>query len=214
MQRRVFLLLAAILTLPAFAKAAVIGPSQSVFEFVEGTATADIEIFLTLGPGEVYTDSTLRTLVHNGTSGPAVTHVFGDDSAAITAGLLAGSIWAGGGNAGIALGDEGTTAQGNGRNTMVIYQVPGAPEPSNIEGLHTRLTFTLAGVAPGDYFVSLAGTDLNSLDENFETLPVPLQVNSFTIRVVAVPEPSTMILGGLGAAGVAVVAIRRRRRAA
>lgn len=211
MQRRVFLLLGLILAVPALANASVIsvqgGPNIALLP-----NTAGQQITLQISGADFYTDSNLRMSINGGVGpAPAVSLVFGDPAGAIPGANLAGSVWAGG-SAGTAGTPNGTTADSSGLELIAAFQSAGGGTPQNTAGIYAVLTVSTVGVGAGNYALSLAGTDLfNGLDENFDPIPVPLQLQGATLSIV--PEPSSVVLGLFAAAGMVAVVIRRRRAA-
>ncbi len=84
--------------------------------------------------------------------------------------------------------------------------------------LVAHIQFTLTGAAPGTY--SLKSTTLSPhssevSDTNFVSHNLPASIYKLTITstgtLASVPEPTTLSLLGLGAAGFGVAAYRRRR---
>ena len=203
MQRRVFLLVGLILALPMVAQANVISLTGGGNNVVLQPNTADQIITLEITGTDQYTDSNLFLQINNNVGpAPIVTGIFGDDAGAIPAGNFAGSVWAGG-SAGVVLVGLSPGAG--------FVTAGSAPISSN--GLYALLNVSTVGITGGEFPVTFIGTDLiNGLDEEFEPIYAPLTTVPFTISVV--PEPSSIVMGLFGAAGVAAVAIRRRRRSA
>jgi len=78
-------------------------------------------------------------------------------------------------------------------------------------------TFTFSGLSAGSAVTVSAFPDpksANNVDGNHNNLDSLITQSSAAITVVAVPEPSTVILCALGTCAVGVGAWRRRRRAA
>ncbi len=210
MQRRVFLLLAAILSVPAIASANLIGLQGGGNSIVLAPNTANQIITLTITGPDAYTDSSLFALVNGGSGpAPAFTAVFGDNAGSIAS--LAGSVWNNGGG-GISSDPNGVRGGGStGLDLFVGFQTPGGASQTT-NGVYAILTVDTTGINGGDFLVDLGNTTLfNGLDEFLDPIPAPLQVGSFTISIPVVPEPSSIVLGLFAAAGLAAVAIRRRR---
>jgi hypothetical protein len=169
------------------------------------------QVPINLNGPDAYTDSNLRMIINGGVGpAPAVSLVFGDPALAIPAANLASSIWVNG-SAGIFGPPNGTTQDSSGLVPVAFYVAAGAA-PQTTNGLHTMLTISTVGVAPGDYTFDITTSDLfNGLDEDFNPIPVPLTFTAVTLRVV--PEPSSIVMGLMAAAGMAAVVIRRRRNA-
>ncbi len=88
----------------------------------------------------------------------------------------------------------------------------------NVPGLGTyfvaHITFTIAGAMPGTY--DLESTTLSpkiSAVDTFGRFPGNPNLPAAHYSVTIVPEPATAGLLGLGTAGLAVVLLRRRKRA-
>ena len=199
MQRRVFLFLALVLCVPAMALA--------------NSLTAPVGVVLTGGPGQVitigisgndfYTDSNFAGTIDAG--GPLVTAIFGKaaPSGAIPVGNLAGSVWAGSGFSGTA--DYGLTPAAG------FFAPSGA---QNTAGTYVTLTIDSTGVVAGTYNLDMSATSLfNGLDENGDPVVVNLSFVGGSFIMPGVPEPSSVVLGLFAVAGLAAVAIRRRRTA-
>jgi hypothetical protein len=209
-------MLLALLVAPAIANANDLsfgptGPGSTTAVAVLQPGLAGQSVSINLTGTDFYTDSNLRMIINGGVGpAPAVSQVFNDPALAIPGANLVGSIWANG-SAGIFGSPNGTTADSTGLVPVAFYVSAGATS-QNVNGLHTLLTISTVGVAPGDYTFDITTSDLfNGLDENFEPIPVPLTFTAVTLRVV--PEPSSIVMGLMAAAGMAAVVIRRRRNA-
>jgi hypothetical protein len=169
--------------------------------------TAGQQITLLMSGSDFYTDSNMRLKINGGVGpAPRVTHIFGDTGGAIPGGSLAGSIWEGG-YAGIGNDAQGTFPGASGLDVLGAFATP-VFTPQNTPGTYVVLTVTTVGVTGGQYAFDLTGTDLfNGLTNDFDPIPVPLELATIVLQVV--PEPSTYALAAIGAA--AIVAFRRRK---
>jgi hypothetical protein len=171
--------------------------------------TAGQQITLLMSGSDFYSDSNPRFKINGGVGpAPRVTHVFGDTGFAFEpTSVLDGSIWENGGG-GIGINAQGTYPSASGLNMVAALYTLGFT-PQNTSGVYLVLTVTTVGVPVGPYSLDLTGTDLfNGLDNEFDPIPVPLELSSIVLNVV--PEPSTYALAAIGV--VALVAIRRRKR--
>jgi hypothetical protein len=195
MQRRVFMFLGLLLATSAMANASTLSLSGSGELLPE---TAGQVITLVLNGSDTYTHGNFFGQVASG--GPSVQTIFGASAGSIPAGSLAGSLW---GSAGI--GSIGTEPNFSFSTTNFV--------PQSSSGLYATLTVSTVGVAPGSYLVSLDGTELfNGLNEDFDPIPsLNFVAQPFTLTIV--PEPSSIVMGLMAAAGMAAVVIRRRRTA-
>jgi PEP-CTERM motif len=217
MQRRVFLLLAVIVCVPAFAQAAITITAGNHI-LLANTAGQPINIMLTSTAGSIYSGTDMRTTI--AAAGPVITHVFGDPAGVITPlAAYSGSVWANG-SAGIGGSPDGTAPGDTGRRVIGAFATPGFSN-SSASGIYATLTIDTTGVAPGVYAFSLSnhpngatGVILTN-EETFEPENIPdLVLVDGTLTIPQVPEPGSIVLGLFAVAGLATVAIRRRRRAA
>jgi hypothetical protein len=202
---RTFLLFAVLVGagIPSAAKANLIS-LQGSGELLPNTAGQ--QITLLMSGSDFYTDSNLHFKINGGVGpAPRVTHVFGDTGGAISpVSLFAGSLWQ---NGGIAVPPQGTYPGSSGLDMMVPLWTS-AFTPQNTSGVYAVLTVTTVGVPVGSYSMDLTTTDLfNGLTEEFDPIPVPLELAAITLTVV--PEPSSYLLALLGVAAVFTVRARR-----
>lgn len=208
MIRRAFLVLGLLLVVPAFAQATTVsvvgGP---VIELLPNTP--DQVISFRIDATEAYSSTDVKTQI-NGGVGPApfVTHVFNDPAAGIPVGNLAGSVWQNG-FGGILLDPEGTAPGSSGLTTSVGFSTPGFGA-TNASGLYMTFTISTVGVPAGNYLLTFDDSIITYVDEDFNGTDIAVNWVPATLSI-PVPEPSSVVLGLFGAAGLAAVAVRRRR---
>jgi hypothetical protein len=206
MRRQFIASLLLALLAPVFAHASVLSLQGDGVLLPE---TSGQHLVLMISGNDFYAFSDLQFTVNGGVGpAPAITHVFGDTDRNIPKALLVSSVWQGGG-AGIDQFPKGTTTESSGLQTHVGFISLNGGAPINTVGIYAVLTLTTVGVPAGEYHVDLEGTWLASgVDEEFEYIPVPLELPDIVLRVV--DEPSTIMTAAAG--GVALLFFSRRRR--
>jgi hypothetical protein len=207
MQLRVFAILGLLLVAPFAAQAntIVFQGGGSVVELPANSVGQTVT--LVMSGGDSYSDGNLLTTIAAG--GPAISAVFGDNLTAIPVGNLASSVWVNG-FAGIAQAPNGTTFDSSGRELQISFATAGLGS-INTQGI--VMQFTVDTFSPGDYLFDLNNGSFfaNGLDEFGDPVFVNMDFVPLTLRVV--PEPSSIVMGLMAAAGMAAVVIRRRRTA-
>ena len=202
MQLRVLILAAMLLGMPAIAAGSTL-TAPGNFPLLANTAGQVVSLSLT--GTDAYTDAVFSGTIAAG--GPLVTAIFATAAppGAIPTANLDGSIWANGfgltNSYGLTPGAAFSTENSASQTTAGIFIV---------------LTLDTTGIDAGTYAFDISATVLNN-GLNLDTFqPIPsanfaTENGSFVIG--GVPEPSSVVLGLFAVAGLAAVAIRRRRTA-
>jgi hypothetical protein len=199
------------------------GPSRAdlVFQFADSTGTAGSAFTVNQGGTvdvRVYLAQTGGTtnLSSNGLVDGGVALQFSSSApftVASASAISPSSAFGGSNNTNVSTSSGTTTA------TLQVHDSSGVFAPTSGADANRILlgTFTFSGLTPGSAVAVTAFPDpksANNVDGQQNNLDSLIHQSSAAITVVAVPEPGTVALCGLGAAALGVGAWRRRRRAA
>ena len=220
MRRRVVLLMGLVLLVPALAHGAVtinvgnwtLNPNQAN-QTVDANTLAPIE--LSMAGTDATSGMDLYNWINGGVAGgPIIDGFSGNGTTTVGAATANGSgtfLYQGAGFSNM-VGGHSVNPPDTGLSTSAGFFTFGSFAANSAP--FAGYSFSTVGVLPGTYSWSLTGHPLSSTIAYAPGGTTALSLTIVNGTITVTPEPGSMLLCLFGAAGVAVVAIRRRRRKA
>jgi hypothetical protein len=200
MQRRVFLILAAFLTLPAMAQAAVT-VTVGNHNLVPETAGQIVDILIAATEGEGLNSMDLSLIENNLVAGGPVITAIDLVSAA--------TIWGASPSTQFGGVDPPTSTE-----IFNSVAVNSTSTDVSANGILARLTVDTTGTAVGSYALEINRQDGSIGPTTMFAVGGEIFPTYINGSLNVVPEPSSIVMGMFAVAGLACVAIRRRARRA